>query len=112
MYIYLYNYVTSGDMKMERKKDEKRVYRKTFVLTVNPKLLKLINEGKYAEVRDYWHKQLEELEEDRQLCLKTGNKGLYEEVWEKWCHALRMYDRYYVLADMKAKGIDTKKRGW
>jgi hypothetical protein len=43
---------------MERKKDEKRAYRKIFVLTVNPKLLKLINEGKYAEVRDYWYRQL------------------------------------------------------
>lgn len=92
--------------------EKKQIYSKTFVFTFDPERLQLINEGKFAEVRDCWHKQLEELEEDRQLCLRTRNKGLYEEIWEKLCYTLRMYDRYYVLADMKAKGIDTKKRGW
>lgn len=88
-----------------------KIVKTSFVLSFNPERLQLINEGKFNEVRDYWFTELEQLEKERMLALNTGNRGLYEEIWEKFCHALRMYDRYYVLADMKAKG-KWIKRGW
>ena len=85
------------------------IIKRSFEFSFNPELLKLITAHKYAEVRDYWHNELVELEKDRQIALKTFNKAVYPDIWDQWCHALRMYDRYYVLADLKEKG---EKRAW
>lgn len=93
------------------KEEDDKIYKSTFTFSFNPELLKLVNEKKFAEIRDYWLKELEKLEEERQLALKTNNRGLYEETWDRFRHALRMYDRYYVLADLQQKGKWTK-RGW
>lgn len=88
-----------------------RTVKTCFVLSYDPETLRLVSEKQFAEARDYWKKKLEQLEAERQLAFRTFQPGLYEEVWEKCCFALRMYDRFYVLADLKAKGLDTD-RGW
>lgn len=84
-----------------------------FAFTFPPDwMLKLINEKRFSEIRDYWLNELEKLEEERQLALKTCNWGLCDDITDRQDHALRMFDRYYVLADLHEKGKLDIRRGW
>ena len=96
---------------MEKQKEQTEIVSKTFVLSVNPRHLQLINEQKFSELRDFWHDRLERLEKDRLAVLKLNQHDLYEKIWMEWHEALQKFDRFYVLADLKMKG-KLSKRGW
>lgn len=83
-----------------------------FTLKGDSETLKFVCEMRFAEARDRWFRELEQLEKERMFARETFNRGVYEDTFDRWCHALRMYDRFYVLADLQQKGKLDIKRGW
>ena len=91
---------------------EDNIYRATLMLSFDPEVMQLVIERKFAELRDRYRKELETLEVERSLAIKTRSRTLEQDVFERFQKALRLYDRYYVLADLQAKGTLTKERAW
>jgi hypothetical protein len=88
------------------------ITKRTFTFTFNPEELDLVNKKKFAELRDRFYRELEQLEIEYKMILAKGHKGLMDDWFERYRITLRKYDRYYVLADKQEKGTLDIKRGW